>query len=264
MELSVKLHKLNRRVSLVLQRYVMPNKLELPENVVVHLSHHKMGSTWIKNILRDVAAVGGAAVVDLEFDDLAKKRPRIIFDGHSKIDLAGLRMPYKGTHMVRDPRDVLVSAYKYHKKSDEPWLHEKKESLGGVSYQQHLNRLSLEDGLLFELKNSTGDSLRLLRAWGFDDPNILELRYEDVQADYEASFEKIFSHYGFEDKYKPLLLDIAGRHSLEKARKDPSVAYHIQSGASGHWKGKIPPVVLDYFENEYADVLVKMGYKVDI
>eukprot|EP00976_Prorocentrum_cordatum_P026822 545059-Prorocentrum_minimum.AAC.1 len=55
-------------------------------------------------------------------------------------------------NMVRDPVEVVVSGYLYHKNGpeDEWWLRRPDPQFGGVSYLDYLNHRTTEEGLLAE------------------------------------------------------------------------------------------------------------------
>ena len=90
-----------------------------------------------------------------------------------------LDMPFRAVHVIRDPRDVVVSAYYSHLHSHllSDW-----SELG--EFRQTLSNLSEKDGLLAELKfisdlTTNGHKLRPFQCmmdWNYDDPRILELK----------------------------------------------------------------------------------------
>ncbi|CAI5961884.1 unnamed protein product, partial [Closterium sp. NIES-65] len=67
---------------------------------------------------------------------------------------------YKAIMTVRDPRDVVVSGYFYHKTTQEPWVHEPRSEYGGKSYQQMLNNVSKSAGINMEVDMITGSTWR--------------------------------------------------------------------------------------------------------
>ena len=81
----------------------------------------------------------------------------IFFQTHSQIDVSKLP-PYRGTHIVRDPRDVIVSGYFYHKWAPERWCAVER-AYDGMSYRDRLKNLSKEDGLIFEIDHVGHETL---------------------------------------------------------------------------------------------------------
>ena len=93
------------------QLFKTPYKSE-KKYLIIHCCHHKVGTTWFTNIFR---AIGNEYGLPFNINDksLIPKGPSLFIDDHSKIDLRELTRPYKGSHMIRDPRDIVVSGYHY-------------------------------------------------------------------------------------------------------------------------------------------------------
>ena len=85
-----------------------------------------------------------------------------------------------GIHFRRDPRDLVVSAGFYHKRSNEPQLHVPSEKFGGKTYQEFVNAMeSMEDVFLFEMDHSAGMNIGQMLQWDYN-RGFLELKYEDL------------------------------------------------------------------------------------
>jgi hypothetical protein len=83
---------------------------------------------------------------------------------------------YRGVHVVRDPRDVLVSAYFSHLKT-----HGTEDWPDLIEHRQRLRALSKSDGLLAEMEFSA-PFFEDMATWDYDQPNVLELQMEQVTA----------------------------------------------------------------------------------
>ena len=82
-----------------------------------------------------------------EISDSLENETDLIFANHSQLELDELG-DFVGSHMIRDPRDVIVSGYFYHLWTDEAWAHVAHDEFAGKSYQQHLNSLDQSDHVL--------------------------------------------------------------------------------------------------------------------
>src|SRR4051794_29132107 len=99
-------------------------------NLVV-ATHHKTGTVWMDGVFKTIASDLGAQYANVQsargqLDDL-DHGPFILFSCNSDFgDLASLldRGNVRVLHLIRDPRDVVISAMHYHKASRESWLHE--------------------------------------------------------------------------------------------------------------------------------------------
>jgi hypothetical protein len=178
---------------------------------------------------------------------------------------------YRAFHMVRDPRDIAVSAYFSHK-------HSHKIREGGEltpDYRQRLQSLDKEAGLLRELERRASQ-FRQMAQWNYEDPNILEVRFEDVTKDPNHWFRQILGFLGIladasEPGHAPTLAETELAQILEKvsfATKsggrsvgDEDVHNHYRKGVSGDWANHFGPAHVEYFKAHYNDVLLKLGYE---
>jgi len=81
---------------------------------------------------------------------------------------------YRGFHVVRDPRDVLVSAYFSHKKS-----HPTAEWPELIAHRDRLRSVSKSEGLMLEMEFSRPFFEDML-TWDYEQRNVLEIRMEDL------------------------------------------------------------------------------------
>ena len=139
--------------------------------------------------------------------DLVAERPQ----RHRGLHLPVLsRADVRILHLIRDPRDVLISALHYHRTAREAWLRQPAPSDDNVAYQHKLNSLgSVLEQYLFELENSAGDTIDDMLDWQYGRANCLEVRYEDLWVDHSmALWSRIASFLGFEDAE---LVEVAAR-----------------------------------------------------
>jgi hypothetical protein len=237
---------------------------------IVHCSHHKVGTVWILGVLRHVAHAhgldlavrpsgsSGGALADLTF-----------FEDSNDFRDSDVGRPYRGSHLIRDPRDVVVSAYFYHLWTEEAWAREPQERYDGKSYQQHLQGLTEPDGLLEQIRNAA--VVRRMVAWDYTNPNIHEMRYEDLVADEREEFTRLFRSYGFNDSAVVRAVELAHKHSFEAKTKrtigeetqTSDAPSHLRSGRPGQWRELFTPEHVACFKEVHGDAAVRLGYELN-
>jgi hypothetical protein len=220
---------------------------EMPKKPILVGTHHKTGTVWMDLVFRAIGYFLKIPFVMLEEkSDVAPLHdsPCIYFHVHSKFPKNLLDKPLRGLHLIRDPRDVVISAMHYHGKSEEPWLHEPLEKFGGLTYQQALLASKPEDRLLFEMQHASKETIDEMMAWNFIDSRFLNVRYEDLMTDTQLYFFRdIFRFLGFAGNALDVALRETWRHSIfagfEAKKTFKSRAYyeqvHIRSGAPAQW-----------------------------
>ena len=234
-----------------------------PDNAPVMFvaTHHKVMTTYFNAVLR-LLAFGlnrRFQCVHIEQPDPASK---LVLSMHGKLDLAALG-PYRGIHIMRDPRDMIVSGYHYHKWTHEAWVHRLDES--GVSYQEKLNRANTRDGLFMEIDHFIFFYRATLDTWNTSDPDVLEVAYEDLMGpEKDTLYKQIFGHVGLSGDALALAVDLMRLFEAKSrtGRRKDVVAQksHVRSGRSGQWRNELEPEHLAYIEQELGPVLRKFGY----
>lgn len=175
------------------------------------------------------------------------------------------------TRFVRDPRDLIVSGYFYHKRAAEPWCeivaptNEDWAVVNGTvpnglladrSFAQYLNDVSIEEGLLAELEFRRGH-FEGMRAWSDDDPRVAVFRYEEILGNEMEVFDRIFRLYEL-----PFVSRQIGLHYARKFRaaKRARRGGHIRDPRSGQWREHFTPALESRFNAEFGDLLEKLGY----
>jgi hypothetical protein len=231
------------------------------------------------------------------------KRENVEFLAYTNAEIEEMRRlpPRPGVHVVRDPRDVLVSGYFSHKNSHptERWP-ELEE------HRKTLLTLPKEKGLLKEIEFSR-PFLEAMRSWDYDQDHILELKMEVLTRNPDRQFRRLLDHLGIYKRqieeqaqllgkarqytnrvvYKlhhelplslprqltkekiihPDVLDaIIESHRFEKLTKGRSKGEadpdsHLRKGEAGDWKNHFTGRVMRAFENEYEGIVEKLGYE---
>jgi hypothetical protein len=271
------------------------------QTVLCFLGHHKCASTWVSDVVRDLAAAVGLACGVVHDASIGAAELAALVDRHrlavrgwtnARSDgLAALR-PYRGFHVVRDPRDVCVSAYYSHLAShpltpDWPELARIRELLSG---------LDKDEGLLFEIGYLNG-VFQAMASFSPCDPDVLEVKMEDLVDDPGAGFVEICRFLGLcgpkasvagpvarlvrtlEGRARRALglrratgrlapeevRRIVRRHGFaEKTRGRPrgveDLQSHYRSGVAGDWQRHFGPRHREEFERRYGELLVRLGY----
>jgi hypothetical protein len=180
----------------------------------------------------------------------------------------------KVVRFIRDPRDLLVSGYFYHKRGAEHWCAlenatdlDWKMVNGAVpaslpantSLATYLKTASLEDGLRAELafRRFHFDSML---AWPDSDSRVRVFRYEDILGNEPKVFAAIFDFYGM-----PLPVRLVARHYASKFRagQRASNKKHIRNPSSGQWREYFTPDMTRLFNDRYGELLRKYDYPLD-
>jgi hypothetical protein len=164
----------------------------------------------------------------------------------------------RGSHMVRDPRDLVVSAYFYHLRTDEAWVHAPREDLNGQSYQQYLQAASKHEGLMAEIRRLSRGGFPAMAAWDYDQPDFHEMRYEDLLADEPAEFRALFDSYGF----TPAAAERATARAvaLSAASRASGASGHMRSGRPGEWHEHLDADHLAAIDAAAGELIRRLGY----
>lgn len=188
----------------------------------------------------------------------------IIFANHSHLDLDSFA-DFVGSHMIRDPRDCVVSGYFYHLWTEEAWARKPQDRFDGLSYQQHLNQLNQEDGLREEIRTFAGYATTYsLRDWDYNHPKIYEIKYEDLLANEPLVFEEMFRSYGFTEPAVRKSVQLAMKCSFKRvsgrAVGESKTQNHLRSGKPGQWKDVLSPSHIKLVNDLFGDLIEQMGY----
>lgn len=165
-------------------------------------SHHKTASTWGRIILGDAVHALGLtqapimspphwAGYDSPGDMVRHVKPDIIVVTDPTAKLMADLPPVTGFHVIRDPRDILVSSYFSHRNSHPTkfWDVEWKEL---VPHRERLLELDHDAGLMEEIEFS-GWMIDTLASWDYNQPGMLEIKMEEFTADPLIWWTRIFT-----------------------------------------------------------------------
>ncbi|MCI0398745.1 MAG: sulfotransferase domain-containing protein [Chloroflexi bacterium] len=271
--------------------------------LLAFMGHHKCATRWVNGILRPVCReLGLRRAVVWHPDMFNGNLPAFV--AHGKIDfLAYTNADYecvkqlkavRGFHVVRDPRDICVSAYFSHLHS-----HETKNWPELVEHRKRLQSLSTDEGLLLDMQ-FVEKYMNEMDSWKYEDPNFLQVKMEALTADPYRQFLKIFDFLGLLDEQRftarrwlsyalarrlqrlsrgrislaglperlpaERLLGIIWQNEFDRksgGRRpgQEDQASHYRKGSPGDWRNHFKVEHIRYFKEQYNPLLLKLGYE---
>lgn len=247
-----------------------------------YFGHHKCATNWVANVME--ATCDALSLTHVRFNNwLVFERPEIpqsklfardfaaaardlkvdfVSFTDAEPEYPGLPGIDRGFHVIRDPRDMVVSAYFNH-------LHgHTVENLPGLAeHRQQLLRVSKIDGLI-EVIRFLKPVLDDLRNWNYGNGSVLEVRYEDMVADSKVSFSKIVDHLGWRshELSMPALENALAANSFSclsggRGQGEEDLRSHYRRGVPGDWRNHFTPEVVRFFKECYNGLLVQLGYE---
>jgi hypothetical protein len=237
--------------------------------LLAYYGHHKCGTQWMKSILRPVAdrirrdlvvhsgrATFGRSLAATISDPATTLLCYVNADAR-QVERLG---PMRGFHIVRDPRDIVVSAYYSHLYSHPDY----------GKLQEHRRRLqsaSKSEGLLLEMHNRR-HQFRVMEGWDYERSDVLELHMEAVTTDTRNALPRILSFLGlgagegFDEAFVNQIVEQNDFNVL--AGRPPGtedVRSHYRKGVAGDWVEHFNEEHVAYFKAHYNDLLIKLGYE---
>jgi hypothetical protein len=241
----------------------------LPDDVFL-VSFPKSGNTWtrflIANLVHPETPATFANIHVLvpdpegtpkrEFDRMS--RPRII-KSHECFDPRYPRVMY----IVRDPRDVALSQYHYHRKC--------MKIADDYPIEQFVERFIAGQTCPH---GSWGENVSTWLATRRNDPRFLLLRYEDLVADTPRELAKIAAFLGI-NASRDRIAQAVERSSAENMRKLEKAQSHLSSltkssrkdlpfvraASSGGWRSGLPQPLVAKIEAAWAPLMLHLGYE---
>jgi len=244
----------------------------------IHCSYHKCLTVYFRKVMSaSVGRFGGYRHFNSDIEAFARGRGGLCVasvNNHA-LDLDSLG-PCRVSRFVRDPRDLIVSGYFYHRRGAEPWCLEVDPSEDewlakrnrprpsamrpGESLAAALQRLDLEQGLLaeIELRSRHLDSMR---EWPVDDPRVRVWRYEEILGNEARVMHDLAAHYGLPMYLRSLIRRNAARYDVRHAMASKSE--HVRNPAAGQWRDVFTARVEAVFMERWGDLLDRYGYGAD-
>ena len=165
----------------------------------------------------------------------------------------------EGIHIIRNPLDIIVSAYFSHKNT-----HSTAEWPKLRIQRQFLNLVGKQEGFRLTWKflerpdfyDGAEGPLYALRRWNFDDDRFVTLRMEDAVLDPNGVFDPLLG-----PRYPSCRLPDARDHTFEavSGRKRGVVddRSHYRSGLPEQWRHELPAAVVEYVRERFEVLLTR-------
>jgi hypothetical protein len=237
---------------------------------IIHITHPKAGSQWIRRILMQTVP----ELVIPSADELAANpamnpswdflsRPLVpggvypaLYVPKDRFDQVEGAEASRRFVVIRDLRDTLVSGYfsiRYSHPTDMAHVAELRAGLG---------TLSVEDGLIFLFDGFLDLCAAVQGTWMESGEPML--RYEDLLVEDIGLLELILlDHCGLPVARGDLRRSVeqtrfqhlSGRRLGQEERSS-----HLRKGTPGDWRNHFTPKVTDAFKERFGDVLIYAGY----
>ncbi|NJO76387.1 MAG: sulfotransferase domain-containing protein [Leptolyngbyaceae cyanobacterium RM1_406_9] len=271
-----------------------------------YFGHHKGATVWIRSIIKQVCKIVGLNHVAVSNvgafnQDLAAFVDQNDIDfisyTNAKFEYVQPLEPFKGFHVIRDPRDIVVSAYFSHLRT-----HPIKGWSELVEFRDRLHSVSKNEGLILEM-DFRRKSFDDMYNWNYSSKYIKELKMEDLIQNPRKEFVDIFKYLEllknssflelavqrglesfamfrrrqFKHSPKASTPDDISEQQLQKIVKandfsvksggrkpgEEDLNSHFRKGIAGDWKNHFNQQHIDYFKEQYGDLLIKLGYEQD-
>jgi hypothetical protein len=134
-------------------------------------------------------------------------------------------------------------------------------SLGGLSYQEKIRSLCKEEGLIFEMDGFAKITIDEMISWK-ENEAVLTIKMEDLIADFDRQFEKIFRWFGIGEVDIAACLEIAVAHDMNRMEEREIASNpHISTGKLKKWEEYFTPNVWQAYKERFADAHTKLGYE---
>ncbi len=275
------------------------------EALLAFFSHHKCASSWILRNIWNFTADRGYKTRLIRGTD-SKEQVAEVFSSNLNKDTATVALTnarwdmvsalpeFRGFHVVRDPRDMLVSAYFSHLKSHK--VYENTPQVF-IEHREKLKSLSLEAGLLAEITGPMKDVFHDMREWNPEEEDgIIEVKMEDLTANPAEEFQRIFEALDIPvtSEFFPLwwLRSRCNQYAIRKFGKgvfksqgidikslkwhterlafskltgrkkgEENTNSHLRKGVAGDWVNYFSPELKQIFNEKQGDLLIKYGYE---
>ncbi len=276
-------------------------------SLLCFFAHHRSASSWANDILRTIAVAAGwrhqvvhnAAMFDHDLPAFIRRtKPDLLTFSNAQSCYLQDLPPFKGFHLIRDPRDVLVSAYFSHRNS-----HPTDQWPELVRHRAELRACSEAEGFMLEL-TCRGEQFEDMYNWPYNLPHICEMKMEEMVQSPTASFQGLFlfwdrlqesvnekaerrrvalnrrlwwlerrlkqrlnlPRWSVEKVWPWLIEEVVADHTFRQKSGgrmlgQTNASHHYRNGVAGDWQRHFSPALTRQFKREYNALLLKLGYE---
>jgi hypothetical protein len=259
----------------------MPN--DDTSHPAIFYGHHKCATHYVSKVIASFCSstrlsyymTADPREISPGIDKLSKytKCSFICYNNASLRYIHSLGSPLRAFHLIRDPRDLAVSAYFSHlySHSTDNWPEL-------TPHRKLLQKLDIDQGLLVDLDftdrlPTNGIDIgvfRWLNDWQYDRADILDIRLEDLADNPQQYFLFAFAFLGFDLRMGEFeghsLLSAVTQNSFERLsdgrpRGAEDVRSHYRTGKQGDWRRYFTKTHKDWFSVNYPNILRYTGYE---
>ncbi len=266
--------RLRSQIRLLITKNSIGRDIRVYEDDTFIVSYPKSGNTWVRLMLSDLITTSYAPDFESRLSPIPNiyeqkskllekyPRPRIL-KSHEYFNPQYNRVVY----IVRDPRDVLVSAYHYMiKRRTITELYPISKFVEACVSKQYFGQYG-------SWSENVGSWLGAKQL----SPNFLLLRYEDILADPTGELRRIVTflniHASNDDIEKAVrknsfenMQDMEKQygHSWRETSTTRMDKLFFRNGKAGSWRKELMPDSIRLIEKNWADTMSRLGYKVSL
>lgn len=238
-----------------------------PTHDIHYMGHHKCATNWMRRFLKHISTSIRYNYIVTNGDNSSNEiDPRHIYTIHLNVnyDWKNEHLPNDclGFHLLRDPRDVLISDYFSTRNSHNPYTSQKQ-----LEMHKYLNSHDEESGLLYMVENSPYYvQIEDWKLQQYQSRGLLDVKYEDLIKNPSRGYHSILSHLNIDiqDDTLSKITEWCSFKSISGGREpgQEDKFHHFRKGISGDWKIYFNhyPKVAEYFYKEHSSILFNLEY----
>jgi len=267
-----------------------------------YFGDHRLGSTYVKNILERLYIYQGLTTTTMHREDELSSLSRkdlLILSNTTLSSLQEINFT-PGFHVIQDSRDIVVSSYFSHLYSHSSLYWEEL-----IAHRAFLESLTFEEGLTHEITSCRKQQFEDMAQWNYENPSILEIKFENLirypltvwcsilnhleiktrneslLSNIHWQYNKVIKFISVRSKFDPIkrlyiknrlntekIQAVLTSHSFENLSKRPkgleNVRNHYRKGISGDWKNHFTDAHKHLFKENWGVLFVQLGYERDL